>query len=215
MFRRNGRRRRTFRRKALFRRRGGKYIRRTVRRTVRSMAETKFYIQNITAQLIYTAGIANGFADGLSQGVLPNQRVGTRISVQRLSTKLNFYFLAGTNGSTYAIVRVLILYPRKGVSGAQAAVVASAQNLFSRPDPTQVVVLQDRRFAVGTATTLGSGSTPSFKFFTWVKRTKFDFNYTGVQIDREPLIFMISALGQDDPSTVRCSGYLSMSFKDM
>lgn len=208
-------------RRRVFRRRSGKYIRRTVRRTVRNMAETKFYYQDFTP--IAVRGTPQGFtfADGLTTGTGNSQRIGNRISVHRMYANLNVTFQSGSGteaGVPSAIVRVLCVYPRKGLSGAdtQSSLISSI-TVGSRVDPTRFIILWEKRFALAAASpVVSSGGLPNFRHLKFIKRTKYDFNYsTANLIDREPLMIFVTSITDANPASIVISGFKSMSFKDI
>lgn len=214
--------RRTFRRKrTVQRRRGSRYIRRTVRRTVRAMAETKFHTLNFNSLELLSLGQAFSFADDLTVGTSAIQRIGNRIEVQRISFKLNIVIVSGTDATAQrgGVVRVLVLFPRKGLNYADLAATMSAFPFYSRPNPERVIVMYDRTFPLLTSNpTLSAGNSPNFRQLRYIKRTKFNFNFSSTdKVDREPIVYIYHTLNDvsANPTRIFLNGYTSMSFKDL
>lgn len=114
-------------------------------------------------------------------------------------------------------IRLMVLFPRKGLTSTDVATYMSGFVLNGRPDPAHIVVMYDRTFTIGASNpAVASGNEPRDRLMRFYKKTKFQFNYNNAtQIDREPMIYFFSNFLTGDTSNAVINGFTSMSFKDM
>lgn len=197
------------------RRTGTRRVARVARRVVRNMAETKFFTEQIANPGITTVPVTFSWADTLAQGITQNTRVGNQIRVQALSFKL--WFDIGDNiGNGYSIVRILVLYPRKGLSEPALLAEATLQSITTRPNPSRVFVLYDKQFVIGNINNAANVNAPPVRLMKFAKRCRYVFNYDpNAAVTREPILVVLSNTAAGAANQVSCVGYKSMSFKDL
>lgn len=216
--------RRKFFKRRRFIRRTGRFRRtvgRIARRTAYNLAETKFLLGNI-ATIIEGPPINYVVGAGLAQGNTAVDRIGQQVRVKNISMMWRFFFNRGSGGRQYADVRMTIIYPRKGLSNADMASIVSSMTLHNRPDPTQCIVIKDKRWhlvAYDANSTAFSGQGTNTIFYRYrFKKPRYVFNYSasnGTQPTRTPIIVFTSNINAGDASDLNLNGYLSMSFKDI
>lgn len=208
-------RRKQFRRKRTFRRRGrgsGGLVR-AIKRVMWRNAETKFYLNNYAAgSAIPALGGSWSWFDGLTAGTGPTNRIGTKIHAKNISAKITFSLPPG-NLVDRVKFRVLIVYPRKSVNTATllASLTSVSPGLYGRPDPTLMYVIMDKFYEL-QAPDDASGGRPSTIRMKIFRKTRYIMNYDFAtnNIAREPLLWWIT----DTDQFPLVDGYLNMSFKD-
>lgn len=207
-------------------RKGYKRIARIARRTIRSMAETKIRLKTYVGTLLNTGNsFEEDWATGMNQGSGFDERIGSQIKTKRLSLRLWLTFApVGPNANAGAKFRLLILYPRKGVSTAKlnAYLTPTVPGVFGAVEPTLYFVIADISGALGCD--LGSGTIPitennnrpSDRLIEWCSKPKsrYVFNYDNLTVYNQPVVYICSDINSASGS-ISVSGYLRMSYYDI
>lgn len=207
------RRRFRFRRSKMF----GKRVAKIARRTVRRLAETKFFIDNINIGIDANNAWTDQIANGLTQGTTAITRVGARIQCHRWGFDLKVAFLQGLAGVNTANCRIMVFYPRKAVSNGDVTALISPTNpgLYGRADPTQIMTLYDKFFTIGGGTAVSSGAVPTVRHFKLSRPSKYIFNYDAANtVQHCPIMYITTDIVAGGTSGVNIQGNVSVSFKD-
>jgi len=192
---------------------------RTIRRTIEAMAETKFRLTEFTDNNVTIVPGGFSWANGLGVGTANNQRIGSQIRVKRLTASFSFFFNPTLAGYHDCVVRVVVLYPRKGVSDADMSSYVSANfTVYNKIDPSRFIVMMDRRWTMGSSDpAVTNGSAPNWKQMKIIlRKTKYVWNYNVAnQVDRQPRVYFCSILPEENTSECYLSGWIQTSYKDI
>lgn len=214
--RRYGRRKFRGKRRRVYRSRGSKYIGRIARRTIRRMAETKYNITTVNSANINTVPGGYSFFDSIPVGTGSGNRIGNQIKAKSYGFNLNFNLTAPVDGSNQGIVRVVVVFPRKGISSAEMmSWMTTTLGTATLIDPTRFYVIFDRTFPM-SSNSQGNGVSPSWRKIRMGKRANFVFNYmSNGLVDREPMLFFVSSVTLADQTDIFANGYIMTRFIDI
>lgn len=186
-------------------------LRRSIRGVVYKMSETKLLTIPVLTGNVSTVPSYSTFTNGITQGTGNDQRIGRNIRFKRMGLKI-WAELIGTGAET-AYVRVLLLFPRKGIDDTSLLTEVNLLSFSSRPDPNTVITMYDKSFALSRT---ANGSVPFARHLQFWKRFNYSvqFSSSGI-VNREPLFVVLSNLAASNASDVNIFGYLSLSFKDL
>lgn len=188
-------------------------FRRRVRAVVYRMSETKYHINVVEHDDQTSVPTVESFSDGLSQGITSVTRIGSQIKVKRLTFNIWAAMSLANAGAEYAWVRVLVVYPRKGVDDQSALTDINLLAWNTPPNPTTLMTLYDKCLPIAR---VSSATIPCVRRFHWSKRVRYQFNFDQAgAVKREPVIVVLTNLSNSNEATINFIGYKRMSFKDM
>lgn len=213
---------RRYRRRFMSKRRG---MRKTIRRVVRSMAETKFYVrQHVGVAINNTNAFEEDWGSALPSGTDFDERIGSQIKTKRLSCRFWVTYGPGATPFSSAKVRVLVLYPRPGMSSTKinSYLTATVPGVYAVVEPTLFYVIKDISFSLGcdlsgaVAVPVENPNRPVDKLikFSLPNRLGYTFNYDATTLYRQPILYICSDIAPANGS-VFLTGYTRMSFIDI
>lgn len=177
------------------------------------MSETKYHINAVQHDDQTSVPTVESFSSGLSQGITSVTRIGSQIKVKRLTLSLWAAMSLADAGAEYGWVRVLVIYPRKGVDDASALTDINLIAWNVPPNPTTLMTLYDKCLPIGRT---AEGNLPAVRRFKWTKKVRYQFNFDAAgAVKREPAIVIMTNLSNSNAATINFIGYKRMSFKDM
>lgn len=211
---------RSYRRRYGRKRSNFKLMKRTIKKVLYQEAESKFLVTNINSSINQASDVETVWSTGINVGTGNEQRIGSKIAVKNISMDLQCSFFQGTNGSNGAFVRVIVLWPRKGLATGDAQLYLTSSNpgIFGIPDPDQYITMYDRRvYLAGINTGGGNPLSVRYRYNHYCKMMKWTFDDQDGQIGcREPLLYITTNLNAvNESSTVNINGYKRISFKDI
>lgn len=208
------------RRKFSFRRKNkffNKRVRRVAKRTVINLAETKFKVINVNTTVTDASGYEFAFGDAITIGTGNDQRIGNQIRILRIGFDLSTLYVSGLSNVTGVWVRVILAYPRKGVSTSDLTSYFTSSNpgVFGRLDPDQALTLYDRRNWIQSP---GSGTgnvTNRYKFWKYCKLAVMNYEDSTATLDNTWILYVASNALTVSGAYVDLRGTISVSYKDM
>ncbi|UYD39104.1 MAG: capsid protein [Wigfec virus K19_598] len=206
--------RRKFRRPRKFNRR----VARVARRTIRKMAETKFWIREIPTLNATAFGVRDWAPTSVVQGVSPFTRIGNKFRIKRIGFRAWIYSTLEDDteppSPVLFSVRIVVVYPRKSIGTAPIITDFVPPQWNGYLDPTKWVVLKDKTFNMSYPNGVGSNS--NTRFWRWSKRVNLDINInTAGAVDREPFIVFWSDLTGPSNTEPRVNIVTRFSFIDI
>lgn len=210
---------RRFSKKRTFRSKRRFGLSRRIKKTVMNMSQTKFKITTVSTTISTGGNYEAVWGNNISVGTGGEQRVGSQISVVKISFDIQCIYNRGVAGANNGFIRCMVLWPRKGLSTGDISTYATATNpgIFARADPDQTLTLYDKRVLLTNtnSTTPGAGQiTARFRFSKYCKMMKCNYEDLTGTLDNMPIIYIASdANPLTDSHTV--IGTYSISYKNI
>ncbi|AJD07488.1 putative capsid protein [Odonata-associated circular virus-2] len=195
---------------------GTRFMARAVKRTMYRQSETKFFIVNVNSTITNAANYESGWANGINQGTGNEQRIGNQIAVKNIGFNFTFNFNTGNSGASGSFVRVLVVWPRKGVSTTSLIGYFTGTNpgIAARPDPKLMLTLYDQKFMLA-ANTAGNGlAFKTCRFTKYCKMAKWNYDSNGI-CDSQPVVYFATDASAVTTANISIRGYATISYKDV
>lgn len=193
-----------------------KRVRKIAKGVVINMSETKYKIDNLNQLVSATSGYEKIYGNNITVGTGNDQRIGNQIRIARVGFDLNFVYIQGNSTTPAAFVRIILAYPRKGISTSDLATrfTNTDPGVFGRLDPDQAITIYDKRLLISAVSGTNGMTTARLRYYKYMRMMACNYEDATAGLDHVPILYIVSDAGGTTTASMQCAGTLSVSYKD-